>query len=166
MAGHIQKATDVFKELRELNPREENDMSLQAFCKERMKSELDGLTITDAREMVLMMLKEAYFKYAVGDDDMSSAREAMAKAVSDYYLKTYGVEDVDRAMLADFPRLRYMALMDFLDDEYYPINLRQSLLARIQNDRPELYQKLEKEKDKSQSDLEKMRQNNQQSEQN
>jgi hypothetical protein len=157
MAGHIKKATEAFTQLRELYPTEDNDMPLQSFCRARMKDELDGLTITDAREMVLMMLREAYFRYAVGDDDMSSARENMAKSVCQYYLQSFGTEDVDRAMLPSIGKLRYMALIQFLQDGYYPENLRQSLLARIQNERPELYEQLEKERLNEQTAAEKMK---------
>ncbi|AQQ08736.1 hypothetical protein L21SP3_00526 [Sedimentisphaera cyanobacteriorum] len=152
MAGHRKKAAEAFKQLKELYPRDENDMALKQFCRNRMEEELDGLTITDAREMVTMMLKESYFRFAVGDDDMSSAREKMARSVADYYKRTSGTEDVDRAMLADFPKLRYMALMDFLNDGKYPDNLKQSLLARIKNNRPDIYEKLTAEREKVQKE--------------
>ncbi|MFI4913170.1 MAG: hypothetical protein ACIAQZ_16040 [Sedimentisphaeraceae bacterium JB056] len=146
MAGHVKKAAEVYKELRNLYPRKENSYPLKEFCRRRMQEEFQGFAIDDAKEMILMMLRESYFRYAVGEDGESKGREDMARQAYDYYLRDYGEDEIDRVNLPEFGRLRYMALIGFLNDEYFPLNMRQALLGRIQNERPELFDRLDKER--------------------
>jgi hypothetical protein len=148
MAGHIQKARSIYAQLRELYPREENTYPLEEFCRRRMREEFQGFAIDDAKEMILMMLRESYFRYAVGEDNESKGREDMARQAYDYYLRDYGVDEIDRVNLPPFGQLRYMALIEFLNDEYFPLNMRQSLMRRIQEERPDLFEKLDKERQK------------------
>jgi hypothetical protein len=49
-----------------------------------------------------------------------------------------------RIGLPSMPRLRYMALLDFLRDNY-PDWLKQSLVERIRVGRPELYEQIQQE---------------------
>jgi len=154
MAGHIKKAAEVFKELRTLYPRDDNNYPLEEFCRLRMREEFQGFSIHDAQEMIIMMLRESYFRYAIGEDNESKGREDMARQAYDYYLKDYGKDEIDRVNLPEFGRMRYMALIDFLNDEYFPLNMRQSLLGRIQNERPDLFEKLDKEREKLQAEQE------------
>jgi hypothetical protein len=148
MAGHIQKARSIYAQLRELYPREENTYPLEEFCRRRMREEFQGFAIDDAKEMILMMLRESYFRYAVGEDNESKGREDMARQAYDYYLRDYGADEIDRVNLPPFGQLRYMALIEFLNDEYFPLNMRQSLMRRIQEERPDLFEKLDKERQK------------------
>ena len=90
MAGHLKKATEVFRQLRTLYPREDNNYSLQEFCKVRMKEEFEGFSIHDAMETITMLLREAYFRYAIGEDNESKGREDMARQAYELYLKVYG----------------------------------------------------------------------------
>lgn len=145
MAGHIKKAGEVFKQLRTLYPREDNNYSLQEFCRVRMKDEFQGFSIHDATEMIIMLLREAYFRYAIGEDNESKGREDMARQAYELYLRDYGEDEIDRVNLPEFSRMRYMALVQFLNDEYFPINMRQALMERIQRDRPELFERLNDE---------------------
>jgi len=113
-----------------------------------MQEEFQGFSINDAKEVITMLLREAYFRYAVGEDNESKGREDMAMQAYEFYLRDYGTDDIDRVNLPEFGRLRYMALIEFLNDEYFPVNMRQSLLARIQHERPELYERLDNERAK------------------
>jgi hypothetical protein len=164
MAGHMKKAQAVYKELRTLYPREENQYTLEEFCRRRMREEFQGFAIDDAKEMILMMLRESYFRYAIGDDNESKGREDMARQAYEYYLRDYGTDEIDRVNLPEFGRLRYMSLIEFLNDEYFPLNMRQALLARIQHERPDLFEKLDKEREKllkEQQALDKQQEQNQ-----
>ncbi len=152
MAGHIKKAAAIFKELRALYPRDENNYPLEEFCRLRMREEFQGFSIHDAQEMIIMMLRESYFRYAIGEDGESKGREDMALQAHDYYLRDYGTDEIDRVNLPEFGRMRYMALIQFLNDEYFPLNMRQSLLGRIQAERPDLFERLDKEREKLQAE--------------
>ncbi len=103
---------------------------------------MKSITINDATELILMSLREAYFRYAVHDDDEAYGRESWAKEVYNIYEKEYGEEDVLRVDLPSFEMMRYLGFIGFMNDNYYPQNLRRSLLSRIEVERPELVEKL------------------------
>ena len=93
-----------------------------------------------------MSLREAYFRYAVHDDDEAGGREKWAKEIFNIYQKIFHddlEEEILRVDLPDFEMLRYLAFLGFMNDPYYPDYLRRSLLGRIQLERPELFEKLQ-----------------------
>jgi hypothetical protein len=140
-AGHRPMAQKIYNEMRKLYPLEEfKSPAVETYVKKRFEEELGNIAITDASEMIVAMLNEAYFRYAMRDDDEAAGRESMAKEIWDYYQSKY--PDEQRIDLADFKLLRYMALQDFLEDWLYPPNLRLSLLARIEIEKPELAEQL------------------------
>ena len=112
---------------------------------------MKDLTLKDATEMIMMTLGEAYFQYAVHEDDLAFAREKWAKEVFDIYDREYteqveGLNEVlDRMDMPEFPMLRYLALIGFINDGFYPEYLRRNLLNRIEIERPELFDKLQKQ---------------------
>ena len=145
-AGHIHRAQEIYSRLRQLYPEDESDVSFVNFMWKRLRKELDGLSITDAKEMIQLMLREAYFRYAVRDDDEAFGREKMAEEIHKRYHSMYA--DENRIDLPAFELLRYLAIMDFLEDSHYPLDLRKSLLARIKIERPDLAERLKKSQQK------------------
>lgn len=154
-AGQMGKAKEIYNELRKLYPREEFEVGLTTFARNRLREELDSLGITDAREIIVMMLREAYFRYAIRDDDQAYAREKMVEEVYENYQAEFADEGVDRVTLPPLRRMRFVALIDFLNDPSFPPNLRQQLLNRIEIERPELYEQLEKERESVMQELKK-----------
>ncbi len=136
-AGHIIQAQRIYNRLRELYPREDvAELDVQIFVRARLREQLKNLTYNEAREMVQMMLQEAYFRYAVHDDDEAFAREKIAQEVHQAYQAKWEAEN--RIDLPDFKLMRYAALLDFFNDQQYPLSFRRALLARIKVERPEL----------------------------
>jgi hypothetical protein len=137
-AGHKQMAQRIYNNLRDLFPNREElaSPSVDVFAKQYLKEELENMSITNVTEMVMINLREAYFRYAMRDDDESFAIEKMAEEAYLTYLTKFGEEA--RLQLPDFKILRYNALIDFFNDEQYPVVLRQNLLARIKIERPQL----------------------------
>ena len=86
---------------------------------------------------------------AVADlrEDVSEAfaRENLVKELWDYYWQKYN--DENRIDLPKLSVLRYLALLDFLNDQQYPPNLRGGLLARMKVERPQLFEQLLKEEE-------------------
>jgi hypothetical protein len=80
----------------------------------------------------------------------------MAQEVYDYYRSQYS--DENRIDLPEFKLLRYLALIDFLNDQQYPPYLRGGLLARIKVERPELLDQLEQQEKKLTEQLQKSEQ--------
>ena len=151
-AGHIQQAQKIYDQLKELYPQDEFKVPLVVFVRNRLREELQNTTVDNAKEIVGMMLRESYFRYAMHDDDEAFGREKMAKEVHDHYQSAYS--DENRIDLPDFALLRYLALMDFLNDQQYPPNMRLALYNRIRIERPELAEQLEKQEEKLLKQLE------------
>ena len=142
-AGHKQQAQKIYDELRQLYPLNEFEVSLVEFARKRFLEELDSIGIDDAKEQVLLLLREGYLLYAIRDDDEAFGREKMAQEVYDYYRSKYS--DENRIDLPEFKLLRYLSLIDFLNDQQYPPYLRGGLLGRIKVERPELLEQLQQQ---------------------
>lgn len=145
-AGHMKQAEKIYKQMQRLYPSDEFKVPLVKFVHNRLREELRDIGLNNASEIVQMMLRESYFRYAMRDDDEAFGREKMAKEVYDHYRAEYS--DENRIDLPDFKLLRYLALLDFLNDQQYPINLRRNLFGRIKIERPELAEQLKQEEEK------------------
>jgi len=140
-AGHTGQAQGIYNQLRQRYPLDEFKVPLVVFARNRLLEELKTLHITNAKEIIQMLLRESYFRYAMRDDDEASGREKMAKEVYDYYNFIYRPEI--RIDLPDFKLLKYFALIDFLNDQRYPRNLRFALINRIKIEKPALAEEFE-----------------------
>lgn len=139
-AGHIRQAQMVYDEMRKLYPLPDFNVPLAAYAKQRLREELTNITIDNAQEIVQLVLRESYFRYAIREDDEAAAREKIAKEAYDIYRSSYS--DENRINLPDYKLMKYLALVDLLNDEQYPPTFRQSLLARIKLERPDLFEEL------------------------
>ncbi len=147
-AGHMDKALKIYNTLRKEYPKDSDiQVSLTEYARTRLLNELQGIGMSDATEIVTLMLHEAYYRYAVGDDDEAFGREKMCKEVYDAYQKEVIRQGgaSDRAALPDFNIMRYIGLSSFLNDARYPDDLKQSLMNRIHIERPDLYEKLKQQ---------------------
>lgn len=139
-SGHKLPAQKIYDQLRKLYDRPEFKVSLVEFARNRYLEELESIGLNDAKEQVILLLRESYFLYAIRDDETSYGREKLSKEIHNYYQSKY--LDENRIDLPDFKDLQYLALKDFLDDRQFVPDLRLSLLARIEIERPEFYEKL------------------------
>jgi hypothetical protein len=147
-AGHIDKALQIYNTLRKEYPTDkEIQGSLTEYARDRLIGELTSIGFNDATEIITLMLQEAYYRYALHDDDEAFGREKMAREVYDYYQKQFGDEGVDRVVLPDFDIMRYVGLNGFMSDSRYPEDLRQNLVDRIRIERPELYEKMKQQQE-------------------
>jgi len=136
-AGHRAKAQKIYDYVRQLYPRPEfSDPAVESYIIQQIRKDLKTITITKAMDTIMPMLREAYFRYALRDDDASYAIEKMAEDVYNVYTKEYG--DEARLNLPEFKVMKYGAFMDFFSDEGYPLTMRQNLLARIKVEQPKL----------------------------
>ncbi len=136
-AGHTRKAQQIYDRLRkQYNRPEFSNPSVEYYVRQRLHEELKDISATRAGQMIITMLSEAYFRYAVRDDDEAYAREKLAEEIHDAYNKYF--YDDPRKMLPDFKVMRYVAIRDFFSDELYPLVMRRNLLARIKVERPDL----------------------------
>ena len=158
-SGHKQKAQQIYDQLRKLYDFPEFKVPMVEFARARFLEELETIGLDDAKEQVIFLLRESFFLYAIRDDETSSGREKLAEEIHNYYQKKY--LDENRIDLPDFKVLQYLALRDFLDDRQYVPDLRLSLLARIEVERPELAEKLKLWKEDLEQQRDKVRQQEQ-----
>jgi hypothetical protein len=158
-SGHRNKAQQVYNQLRKLYDFPEFKVPMVEFARKRFVEELESIGLNDAKEQVILLLRESFFLYAIRDDETAYGRENLAKEIHDYYQKKY--LDENRIDLPDFRDLQYLALRDFLDDWQFVPNLRLSLLARIEVERPELTEKLKPWKEELEQQRDKVRQQEQ-----
>lgn len=155
--GHKALAQRVYSEMRKRYPLDEfKSPIVDIYAKKRFDEEFESITINDAKEMIVAMLREAYFRLAIRDDNEAAGRENLAKEVWNHYQTKY--DDTNRIDLPEFNVLRYTALQDFLADEQYSHNLRLGLLARIEIERPDLAEKLAPWQDKLRQQKEQIQQ--------
>jgi hypothetical protein len=144
-AGHRDYAEKIYRQIAQLYPSEDTKAPFTIYVKRRLVEELRNITITNAEEIVLTMLRESYFRYAMRDDEMAQSLEQMAKEIHDTYEAAY--PDDQRIPLPGLKLSRYMALIDFLNDQQYPLNMRLNLRARIRIERPDLAEQLERQEE-------------------
>jgi hypothetical protein len=85
----------------------------------------------------------------------------MAREVHELYQQDMGSQEQDRVGLPSLDRLRYGAFIMFLEDGMYPASLRTGLLARIQIERPDLFEKLQQQEARVFEELSKQQQQQQ-----
>lgn len=169
-SGHLKQALEIYKELITLYPVDEQGYEIADyklpmidFLKKQMNEEFRGLGIRDAIELINGMFKESYFRYALYDDNESVAREKMATEVYVFYQKEHSDESY-RAGLPSLEMLRYTSFMDFLNDPLYPEQMRLGMLARMQSERPELFEKIKQQEEKFFETLRKQQEDQRQAE--
>jgi hypothetical protein len=150
--GHIQRAQKIYDQMRELYPQDNFKVPLVIFVRNQLHEKLQNTSLDNAKQIVVMMLQESYFRYAMHDDDEAFVGEKMAKEVYDHYQSPK--IDENRIDLPDFTLLRYLAIIDFLNDQQYPPNMRMALYNRIKLERPELAEQLEKQEEELSKQLE------------
>ena len=158
-SGHKLQAQKIYDQLRKLYDLPEFKVPILEFARKRFLEELETIGLNDAKEQVVLLLRESFFLYAIRDDETSSGREKLAEEIHNYYQKKYS--DENRIDLPDLKVLQYLALRDFLDDRQYVPDLRLSLLARIEVERPELAEKLKPWKEDLEQQRDKVRQQEQ-----
>ncbi len=151
-AGHEKRARQIYQEIRTLYPRDDGGQIRQEylqpfeeFVQYRFRQEMEGLGFDDATEAILFRLQEAYFYYAIREDNEAYAREKLARQIYDHYMQEIGGADPKRLSLPPMDLFRYTAFRGFMEDPEYPSSFKMSLLGRIQIERPDLFEKLQQQ---------------------
>ncbi len=167
-AGHQDKALQIYNALRKDYPKDQEIMeadSLADYARARLLNELKDMGLSDATEIITLMLHEGYARYAVHDDDEAYGREKMAQEVYSHYVKQYHDEGVDRVMLPPYETLKYIGLSSFLNDARYPEDMRLNLVQRIKVERPDLYEKMKSQEEAIINQMEQQQQQQKQEQQ-
>jgi len=154
-SGHTRKAERIYRQLKTQHEyddqgfvRTEYQVPMMTFVRNRLKEELESISIHDATEFIVSVLREGYFRYALYEDDEAAGRENLAREVYELYQREMGQYEQERVGLPSLDRLRYGAFMSFLEDPMYPEQMRQNLLSRIQIERPDLFERLRRQNER------------------
>ena len=151
------KAGRIYLRMRKEYTRDEFKDDIHTWVKKRIVDEVENIKIKDATELTIMTLRDAYFSFAIREDDEAFGKERWAREVYEIYQAKYSDEEWRRLDMPSFEMIRLMAFLDFMRDRFFPEHLRNGLLARIRVERPELFDRLQKQKDlfiqKSQSQM-------------
>jgi hypothetical protein len=139
-AGDKQQALRIFRQVGKQYPRPEFKTSLADFCRKRFLEEIEtSLGIHDAREQVVQLLRESHRFYAMGADDEAYGNISLATEIREHYMKEFGDEETRRIDLPEMKHLLYVAACDLLEDPRSPDYLKANFLARMSNERPDVY---------------------------
>jgi hypothetical protein len=148
-AGHRKQALGIYGMLKKLYPSSELSDSIDVYARYIFNEEILDLGLNDVREIIQMYLQEAYFYYSMRDDDQAAVYENLSKQAYDAYIQKYGsggAIEKERLGLPEFSRLKYLALIDFVNDYQYPYMLKESLYSRIKIEKPDLFEDLNKQR--------------------
>ncbi|MCE5186173.1 MAG: hypothetical protein LLF76_08630 [Planctomycetaceae bacterium] len=150
-AGYQRVAQQLYQRLRTEHlvdemgmERPEYKLPFMTFVRSRLREELQDITIDDATEFIITVLREGYFLYALHNDNEAAGRENMAQEVWDIYQNDMGKGEPGRMGMPPMDWFRYQAFLAFINDPGYPEYMRMSLIGRIQIERPDLFEKLKK----------------------
>jgi len=80
-SGHRSHAQKIYNQLRELYPLEKFKVPLVVFARQRFAEELQTIGINDAKEQIILLLRESYYLYGIRDDNAATGREKMAEEI-------------------------------------------------------------------------------------
>ncbi len=151
-AGYRRKAARIYAQLRrefsEGEHRKDFSMPLVEYVRARIRHEQESsIGDKDATEQVLLSLRTAFFYYAIRKDDTAAGYERWAEEVYQVYQKR-GQEEPGRVGLPPLAFIKYQAFRQFMEDRFFPEELRRNLLSRIQIERPDLYKQIEEQRRK------------------
>ena len=151
-AGHRKKAARLYRRLQtehRIDPqgleRKEYTVPFMSFVRNRLKEELQGISIQDAVEFIVSVLREGYFLYAIHEDDEAAGRENMAQEIHEIHQKSMGRDEPGRMGLPPMKWFKYQAFLAFLNDPMYPDYMKDSLMGRIQVEKPDLFELLKEQ---------------------
>jgi len=145
LSGHRRLAQKYYDQLRKRDPdNKDYHVSLDAFMQADMREEIKTITPKDASDYIISLLRDSYYRYAIGDDENAAIRESWALQVHKVMLAQHPVsEDVTQRMtLRPFHDLRQLALMDFLNDPRANPAIKEMMMTRIKNYDPALFEKV------------------------
>jgi hypothetical protein len=155
-SGHRPQAQKIYSQLRQLYPEDKYRVPLAVFARNRLLEELGSLHVISAKQIIQLLLRQSYFLYAIRDDGAAAGTEILAKEVYRHYYAAYSAEN--RWDLPELPLLRYLALVDVLQDRQYSLDLRRTLINRIRIEKPDLARELEQQQEKLFKDSQMQRQ--------
>ncbi len=142
LAGYKTWAQKYLNYLRErFADQAEFKVDLEAFVAEEMRRVVQDAAPKNVNDMINSFLRESYYLYAIGNDDLASANERHAERLHKLCRMRFA-ESGERLYLPDFPDMRWLGMKNFLLDTVVGSEVKELLLGRLKREQPETYEKV------------------------
>ncbi len=142
LAGYKPWAQQYLNYLRErFADQAEFKVDLEAFVAEEMKQVVKDTAPKNTNDMINSFLRQSYYDYAIGNDDLASANERHAERLHKLCRLKFN-ESGERLYLPDFPEMRWLGMKNFLMDTAVDPDVKGLLLKRLKIEQPETYDKV------------------------
>lgn len=117
--------------------------TLEVFIQDRMREEIKDISSKKAANYIDSILRQSYAFAAVRDDDLAHAYELRAEKIHQLHNENYRDQmDTDRLRLPEFAQMRRLALQHLLDDPTVNPEIKDLLLARLRQERPQDFERI------------------------
>ncbi|MBN1127076.1 MAG: hypothetical protein JXA82_18890 [Sedimentisphaerales bacterium] len=153
-AGYRRKAARIYTQLRREYGADTEDIRFKAdyqkplieWVRDRILHEQESsIGPKDATEQIIFSLRLGYYYYSLRKDSQAQGYEQWAEEIYKAYQARSGEVEQGRMGLPSFGFLKYQSFRQFMEDPFYPVALKQSLIGRIQVERPELFKQLQEQ---------------------
>lgn len=143
LAGHVPMARKYYQHLRDRYPENEDyRVSLEEFIRGRMKEEVMQVGPKNAANYINGLLRTAFTRYALGDDENATINEKRAEQVLEYFSSRRDADEQHRVGLGSFSQMRWWAMRDFFGDAYLDGGVKDLLLQRLRVEKPDLFERV------------------------
>ena len=145
LAGHDKLARSAYQKLKEHSPHPEDyALPVEEFVAGKIHEEFESLTPQTAGQYIYAILESAFINYAVRDDDFSASNENLARQIHQHMEEKSAGEKIDRRLLPEYPNMVIMAAKNVLENPTVSLSVKQLLLNRMQQERPQQFAELKK----------------------
>jgi len=147
LTGQTELARRYYRELKNRYPTSQRKWpSLTLFVKNQIKSEAESFGPKKASDYINSMLREHWGRLAVGDDENAAIKEAWARQIHQIVEEDFSAETdpTNRIRLMEYPKLYYISLQDFFDDQFVISDIKYTLLSRLKISQPALFERVMK----------------------
>ena len=142
LAGHTRLANEYYQWILTNFPtRDDFKIPLETFVRNRLLLEMSDVTPTFSTSYINGMLRDAFYRYAMGDPEQAAIRSNHARQLYDQVSETYA-DQGERTAMPVWSKMRGLAMKDFLDDPAMSDQVKALFMNRISMDYPDEYQSL------------------------
>ena len=132
LAGHTKLAGKYYQELFRRRPADpDHRTTLEVFVRDRMKEEVESLAPKAASDYIVSILRDAYSRYGMRDDDNVAVRTGWARQIHALCREEFPGTEGDRMQIPDFAECRWLALTDLIKDPMLDQMVKSALLQRL-----------------------------------
>ncbi|MBN1845485.1 MAG: hypothetical protein JW810_07360 [Sedimentisphaerales bacterium] len=149
LAGYEAVALQYFQDLRRRFPQNRDyfmdpdiQKALIAFVQRNLRQEIKEISPKNAADYIDSLLRQSYSYFALDDPEQAAIFELRARQLYDYNESERAEAGSDRVKLPEYSQMRFLALMNFLNDPNIDALAKGVLMRRLQIQQPAVYNKV------------------------